>query len=64
MLQAPGFEHGDILLRDRDEGRVVVSVNWKIADTELGLSVPQRGSLFKDWNLGLIRIGRSTAAFA
>ena len=54
VLQAPGCEHGDILLCDRDEGRVVASVKWKTAETELGLSVPLRGNLFKDWHLGLI----------
>jgi hypothetical protein len=26
------------------------------AETELGLSVPQRGNLFKDWHLGLIAL--------
>ena len=56
MLQAPGCEHGDILLCDRDEGRVVASVKWKTAETELGLSVPHRGNLFKDWHLGLIAL--------
>ena len=56
MLQAPGCEHGDILLCDRDEGRVVASVKWKTAETELGLSLPQRGNLFKDWHLGLIAL--------
>ena len=56
MLQAPGCEHGDILLCDSDELRVVASVKWKTAETERGPSVPQRGNLFKDWHLGLIAL--------
>lgn len=56
MVQTPGCEEGEIALFDRAEQRVVASVKWKLAGTEIGLRVPHRQNVFHDWHLGLIAL--------
>lgn len=56
MARAPGYEEGEVTLFDRDEQRVVASVKWKTEATEIGLRVPHRHNVFRDWNMALIAL--------
>jgi hypothetical protein len=56
MIQTPGCEEGEIALFDRAQQRVVASVKWKLAGTEIGLRVPHRQNIFHDWHLALIAL--------